>query len=499
MAKEHITDDTIKALIKRREQEGKPQLVVFDTKQTGFGVFVGITSVTFIVNRRVTSAKADQSGAFRREKIGRWGKGPDEMNAVTARSKALVLLGKMENHEQTPALMRRARREGPSLADAVDLYIENMKRDGARPASIATVRREMSDPKRAYVKAWLDRPLVSITGKECREAHDRLAREKGPHVANRVMRQLRAVWNFIAKEAMTGTVDGFSERTTIPTNPTIAVHWITERNAAGRKVQFTDRRQEPIAWENLPAWHAAVMTLGSSVRRDYNLVVLLTGLRRNDAATLRWEHINTTKAPIATRVWDASRNAWKPITLSPHSMVRPSPKGGPERAFTVPLSEQLVEILDARRTANAALGANDNGWVFPSVALKSCDERSEPCYLCRDLGVPPHAAGAIVHITEPKEHGDTLVAPHRLRDTYTTALASLDPKLSPYVIDVLTNHRPPRGSVTAGYIDLSTDDLRAAQQRVSDLIEARFKDPNAKPEAKSKRKSKSKRTDRAAA
>jgi hypothetical protein len=63
-------------------------------------------------------------------------------------------------------------------------------------------------------------------------------------------------------------------------NPTVAVHWNKE-----------ERRQEPIAWTDLPAWRTAIGEL-SAVRRDYQLVVLLTGLRQMDAATIRWKHVD---------------------------------------------------------------------------------------------------------------------------------------------------------------------------------------------------------------
>ncbi|MCX5741695.1 MAG: hypothetical protein NT062_04245 [Proteobacteria bacterium] len=456
----HLTDDTLRAL---KLPENKAQLVAFDTKVTGFGVVIGRTATTFIVNRRV-------GAKLHRETIGRWTGAGGDIDARAARKQATVLLGRHIEGAPTPGKVRRVRSSGPTLSDACSVYVESMRASGARPTSIASVDREIGHEERSYLKAWLDRPLASITGKECRARHVQIATDNGPHLANRVMRELRAIWNHIAKEVAGGTIDGFTEGTVFPANPTIAVEWITERNAG--TMSYVERRGEPVPWVKLPAWHAAVMSIPSGVRRDYNLLVILTGLRRRDAATLRWEHINTSDKPLLTRVWNASKKDWGAIDLPARSMVRPSPKGGASRSFIVPLSSPIVAVLERRRTEN---GAGDGGWVFPTTALKSDADRAQRCYLCADLGMPGHVAGEVTHLSEPKEHSPILVAPHRLRDTYTTALADIkDPPLSPYVIDVLTNHRSPRGSVTAGYIGAL--DLLQSQERASAYLVERFVD-----------------------
>ncbi|HWU91470.1 MAG TPA: hypothetical protein VN253_29585 [Kofleriaceae bacterium] len=207
----------------------------------------------------------------------------------------------------------------------------------------------------------------------------------------------------------------------------------------------------------------------SDVLRDYQLVVLLTGLRRRDASSIRWEHANLTDKPISSRAWNASRARWDEIELAPRTLRRPNPKGGSDRAFAIPLSRACVEILERRRVENL----DDAGWAFPTIALKD-----RACDLCSELGLPPHIAGARIHLVEPKEAvkedgACVIVSPHRLRDTYTSALVEVG-GISGYAIDVLTNHRPPRGSVTAGYISLSTDHLAECQERVSEFLLAKM-------------------------
>ena len=452
------TVDISEQLLERFELGCAERARLFDARLAGFGVTIGKRRTSFVVQRRV-------DGESRTVVLGHWGPpkaralAPDLLTVAKARDKASAALVGMRAGEH-PNGERAASPDGPTLAEACERYIARLQRDGKRPTSIATVRRETlgrnDERDGSYLRPWLDRALSSITGRECRARHEEITVDNGPHVANRVMRQLRAIWNFIAKEAAAGVIDGIPNGKLFAANAVIAVQWNVEND----RTDFVMRRQEPVPWSDLPAWHDAVLALENPIRRDYHLVVLLTGLRRMDAATIRWEHVDFVAG----------------------TLKRPNPKGGKDRAFQIPLSAELVKILKRRKLENPTafatgsredsnvISRDDGGWAFPSESMKT-----KQCDLCAAFKLGEHVAGSVTHLSEPKEDDPILVSPHRLRDTYTSALAALDPPVSGFVIDMLTNHKPPRGSVTAGYVDLPTEHLAKAQARVSKLLMAKCK------------------------
>jgi integrase len=159
----------------------------------------------------------------------------------------------------------------------------------------------------------------------------------------------------------------------------------------------------------------------NTVRRDYLLVALLTGLRRNDVATMRWVDVDLGNATLFV----------------------PAPKGGKAKAFSLPLSDSLVELLRRRKAENDELFP-ESSWVFP-------------------------AASASGHIREPRIEVPGLKwTPHDLRRTFITVAESLD--ISGFAIKALVNHSQPGGDVTAGYISLDVERLREPMQLITDKL-----------------------------
>jgi integrase len=371
---------------------GKRQAVYWDVELKGFALCVGQTGVrSFFVKKHKKTTT-----------IGRTPPWTPEL----ARKRAAEIIIDMDRGLDPGAERRKKRALGLTLAKALAEHLSRLKAKGGSARTIEDMKYEVEH----YLGDWMPRPLAALERSEVRTRHKSITTKNGAYVANRVLRYFSAIYNSARKTHE------------IPEeNPTIAVEWNKER-----------RRQEPIAWAELPAWAGRVAGL-DPVLRDYLHVVLFTGLRSEDAATMRWEELNIT---------DEEDPRFTPPRPA-RSLFRPNPKGGEERAFTAPLPGYVVEIL-RRRKAEAG---EDGGWVFPGRSIK---------------GKPP---APIIGRRWGAGRGES---PHRLRDTYTTACAEAG--LNTFDIDVLTNHRPPKGTVTAGYVNQNFPHLAECQEKVAALI-----------------------------
>lgn len=381
------------------------QRLYLDTDLRGFGLCVGAGAKTYFAQRSV-------HGRSRRVTIGRHG----VFTVDQARRKAQQLLAQMANGVDPTDEKRKARARGFTLKEALELCEQTLKTKKRSERTIDGYKYAIT----TYLKDWLDRPLAEITRDEMQRRHQKIAADvaagkfagaysngrkrkrakgQGQATANSAMVAFRAVYN----RALRGHPE-------LPANPCINVDWFA-----------VEREKKELPLSELYKWHKRVLGMDNSIRRDYLLFTLHTGLRRKSATEVRWEDVDIKRQVLRV----------------------PKPKGG--HPFDLPLSEFLIRLLDARRKENAEV-FEDSPWVFPAESKSG-------------------------HIAEPREDFDGVKwTPHDLRRWFITAAESLD--LSPYVIKSLVNHRLPSGDVTAGYIQHEVERLRPAMEMIGAKLRA---------------------------
>lgn len=360
-----------------------------DEALKGFGVLVGAKSKTYVVQR-------DIGGRTVRVTLGRHG----VITATQAKIEAGDAIGLMRQGINPNEQKRAAQGRSITLQGAADLYFSANKKKRA-----AKTVKWYEDALRIHFKDWNNKPLAELTREMVRTRHRRIGKKSGTYAANGALRVFRAVYNRAMKQ-----------HADLPANPTINVDWYEEKP-----------REAAMLDDQLADWFKDVVALPNPVRNDYYLFVLFSGLRRQSAAEIRWEHLD----------------------LSNGTLLIPNPKGGETRAFIIPLSDFLLDILERRKVNNEQLVAN-SPWVFPSPNAKSG------------------------HISEPKlmpKQKQDLKVPftiHGLRHTWMTAANAAG--LSPYDIKMLANHGLPKGDVTAGYISPHMKALQERQQQVTNYL-----------------------------
>ena len=380
-----LTAKTV-ARLKAPTKSGK-QAVIWDSELTGFGVLLsGKTHhKTYIAQRDIPGAGA------RRVTIG----SVAELTFAKARDEARNKLHAMRQGVDP----KRKVAADVTLRRALEAYL--LARPDLRPKSVLEYRRSLE----RYLEPWLDRPMREINREMVEERHREIAelverggRYQGKATANGAMRALRVLWNFV------------ESRTAMPSNPVkLRRQWFN-----------VPRRERLIKADELPAFYAATMALPNPVQRDYLLLLLFAGLRREEAAGLRWADIDI---------------AGKIIRLSGTST-----KSG--KKLDLPMSTFVRDLLIARR----AVGGE---FLFPADGKRG------------HIAEPKYPLGLIEAATGIK------VSAHDLRRTYITVAESSD--ISPLALKALVNHSL-GGDVTSGYVVMTVDRLREPAQRVCDRM-----------------------------
>ena len=329
------------------------------------------------------------------------------MTAHTARTEAKSVLVDMQQGINPNEEKKKSRTRGVTLCDAWEMHEYTLRSKKRSQKTIDGYEYCINH----YLNDWIDRPLAEISRKDVNERHKKIAEDvvsrngskippgnalPGTYAANSAMRAFRTVYNRAAKQ-----------HEELPTNPCVNVDWFIE-----------DPKKSAIPSTQLRQWYSEVMTINNPIRRDYFLVVLFTGMRRRSTAAMRWADVD----------------------LENKLLHVPKPKGGEKKAFTIPLSDYLCELLENRKKENEDIFPN-SPWVFPAAISKSG------------------------HISNPKVRLSVPFSIHDLRRTFITVAESID--VSPYSIKALANHGLPKHDVTAGYVSLDPERLREPMEQIT--------------------------------
>jgi integrase len=179
------------------------------------------------------------------------------------------------------------------------------------------------------------------------------------------------------------------------------------------------RRQTVIKAHQLDAWIRAVNTLDNEVVSDYLLTLLFTGLRKNEAAQLRWCDIDLEARTL--KIDD-------PKNRQPHML---------------PLTDFLQDIFVRRWQQRK------NDYVFPGLSTK------------------PYIDDCRTYVAAVSQRSGVSFRLHDLRRTFITIAESLD--IPYYAIKRLANHRD-SSDVTVGYIISGVERLRAPMNKITEFI-----------------------------
>nr|WP_158915798.1 integrase family protein [Caulobacter sp. S45] len=367
-----------------------------DTELKGFFVKVGKRSKTFFVEGEFWRDGVRELRAM--TKLGEFG----DISTRDARSKAKEALGSIARG-QRPGDDAKPKRGAVTLREAWDKYRDaHMVRKGRSPGTIANYK----DHVERLFKDWLDQPLGRLGRQPAlvSQRHEKITAEHGPYMANGAMRSLRAIYNHAYR----------SNPDLPPVNPVTAVDWNKEHR---RDTGMSDRAAGK--------WLEEAYALDNPIRREYHLLLLLSGSRPTALKTVRIEHVDLRRRIIHI----------------------PKPKGGEIKAFDIPLSRAMVRcVVRTLRLGRTLHPEQALAWLFP-------------------------ADSASGHLVEHKEdRSDLSKWGNDLRQSYRTlAQIAQVPDLD---IHLLMNHSLP--GVNAGYITrgaLLEGHLRAQQERISKVVE----------------------------
>jgi len=380
-----------------KKQQGRTeQKRYYDSKLKGFGIRItsGGTKSFFIeklINRRL-----------KRITIGHY----PAITSEQARKEAHKLLGKIATGIDPLAEKKIEKIKKVTLQEVFTDYIAARK--DLKSSSITDYQKGLKQ----VIPDWLDKPILNITKDMIAKRHAHHGETISKSRSNLSMRVLRALFNFAMHQYETDNGNSI-----IQTNP---VNFLSHARSWYR----IERKQSLIKSHQLYDWYKGLMELNkyysksqAEMWRDYFLLVLFSGKRRQEVASLHWKDID-----------------FEGKTFTSHDT-----KNG--NSHILPMSDFIHEIFLRRETMR------NGNYVFPANS---------------NLGYIVEPRKAMQKIID---HSAVEFTVHDLRRTFITTAESLD--ISAYALKRLLNHST-ENDVTSGYLIIDVERLRKPMQQISE-------------------------------
>lgn len=365
---------------------------------------------------RVTSTGVKSFSVFKRVSGGSpvritLGKYPG-LSPVRARTLALKHLADLSDGVN-PNEQRRV--EAMSAVTLGEVF-EGYKR--ARKLKVSTLR-GYEGVVSNHLKKLVDKPLKDIDRRVIVDIHAGIASKAQ---ADLTMRVLRAIFNFAKYEYC--RQDGSS---IFPENPVEILSHRKQWNNVRRRQTHLRPGELSVFYKALQEVRQQETPTGQSIC-DAMLFALLTGLRRGEIFSLKWDDVNL-RAAIFT-VYDTKNGL--PLEL--------------------PITKHIDELFRKQK------GRIPSEFVF--AAENEYGQVREPKKV----------------VAKVKSLSDTHCDFHDLRRTFATTAEHLD--VGSYKLKRLMNHSTGRDDVTAGYVILTAETLRQSAEKIQDYFLLRMKSSN---------------------
>lgn len=371
--------------IKSMEPPEAGNRVFYDTDIVGFGARITAAGVvSFVLNYYAR-------GRERRYTIGRY----PELNATAAREEALALRDIIRQGGD-PMERKQNERAAPTIADLYNDYIERHAKIHLRPNTIRSAEGMASKhilPKIGRIK------VADLTRRDVEELHNSV--KDSPYQANRVRALLSKMMNLAR-----------------------AWEWRDDNPCEGVPKFREEKRERWLSTQEIERLCDALDKYSNQSVANAIRLMLLTGARKSEALTARWEDFN-----LELGVW-----------------TKPSHHTKQKRTEHVPLSAPALQLLASMKER-----ADGNAHLFPGdVAEQPLNEiKWAWAKLCKQATIEN-------------------VRIHDLRHTYASHLVSSGMSLP--IVGRLLGHTQPQ--TTARYAHLADDPLRQATNRFASIVAA---------------------------